>query len=82
MTKLIAHTWPLQQWGLDIVASLPTAQGNLKYAFVVMEYFTKMDRSEGSLHNNIKDCTKILLAKHSLPLQGPLRDNIRHQKAV
>jgi hypothetical protein len=40
-TKLIAHTWPLQRWGLDIVGSLPTDQGNLKFTFVVVEYFTK-----------------------------------------
>jgi ribonuclease HI len=40
-TKLIAHTWPLQRWGLDIVRPLPTAQGNLKFAFVAVEYFTK-----------------------------------------
>jgi hypothetical protein len=40
-TKLIAHTWPLQRWGLDIVGPLPTAQGNLKFIFVVVEYFTK-----------------------------------------
>jgi hypothetical protein len=37
----MAHTWPLQRWGLDIVGPLPTTQGNLKYAFVAMEYFTK-----------------------------------------
>jgi hypothetical protein len=40
-TKLIAHTWPLQWWGLDIVGPLPTAQGNLKFTFVAVEYFTK-----------------------------------------
>jgi hypothetical protein len=40
-TKLITHTWPLQRWGLDIVGPLPTAQGNLKFAFVAVEYFTK-----------------------------------------
>jgi hypothetical protein len=40
-TKLIAHTWPLQRWGLDIVGPLPTAQGNLKFTFVAIEYFTK-----------------------------------------
>jgi hypothetical protein len=40
-TKLIAHTWPLQRWGLDIVGPLPTGQGNLKFAFVAVEYFTK-----------------------------------------
>jgi hypothetical protein len=41
LTKLIAHTWPLQRWGLDIVGPLPTAQGNLKFTFVAVEYFTK-----------------------------------------
>jgi hypothetical protein len=40
-TKLIAHTWPLQRWGLDIVRPLPMAQGNLKFTFVAVEYFTK-----------------------------------------
>jgi hypothetical protein len=40
-TKLIAHTWPLQRWGLDIVEPLPTAQGNLKFTFIAVEYFTK-----------------------------------------
>ena len=40
-TKMIAHTWPLQRWGLDIVGPLPTAQGNLKFTFVAVEYFTK-----------------------------------------
>jgi IS30 family transposase len=40
-TKLIAHTWPLQRWGLDIVGPLPSAQGNLKFTFVAVEYFTK-----------------------------------------
>jgi hypothetical protein len=33
--------WPLQRWGLDIVGPLPTTQGNLKFTFVVVEYFTK-----------------------------------------
>jgi ribonuclease HI len=40
-TKLIAHTWQLQRWGLDIVGPLPTAQGNLQFTFVAVEYFTK-----------------------------------------
>jgi hypothetical protein len=40
-TKLIAHTWPLQRWGLGIIRPLPTAQGNLKFTFVAVEYFTK-----------------------------------------
>jgi hypothetical protein len=41
LTKLIAHTWPLQHWGLDIVGPLQIVQCNLKFTFVVVEYFTK-----------------------------------------
>jgi hypothetical protein len=41
LTKLIAHTWRLQRWGLNIVRPLPTAQGNLKFTFVAIEYSTK-----------------------------------------
>jgi ribonuclease HI len=40
-TKMISHTWPLQHLGLDIVGPLPMAQGNLKFTFVAVEYFTK-----------------------------------------
>jgi ribonuclease HI len=40
-TKLTAHTWPLQRWGLDIVGPLLKAHGNLKFTFVAVEYFTK-----------------------------------------
>jgi hypothetical protein len=31
----------LQRWGLDLLGPLPPAQGNLKYAVVVVEYFSK-----------------------------------------
>ena len=35
----------------------------------------QMDRGEGCFHNNIKDCPKILLAKHCLPLRSTVRAN-------
>jgi hypothetical protein len=31
----------LTRWGIDIIEKLPTAQGNLQYAIVAVEYFTK-----------------------------------------
>lgn len=31
----------MQRWGIDIIGPLPTTQGNLKYAFVAVEYFTR-----------------------------------------
>jgi ribonuclease HI len=41
LTQLIQPTWPLQRWGLDLLGSLPPAQGNLKYVVVAVEYFSK-----------------------------------------
>jgi hypothetical protein len=40
-SQLITPSWPLQRWGINIVGSLTTAQGNYKYVVVVVEYFTK-----------------------------------------
>jgi hypothetical protein len=41
LSHLITPSWPLQRWGIDIVGSLATSQGNYKYAVVAVEYFTK-----------------------------------------
>jgi hypothetical protein len=38
---LIPPSWPLQRWGMDLVGPLPTAQGNCKFATMVVDYFTK-----------------------------------------
>jgi transposase InsO family protein len=37
----IIPTWPLQRWGVDIVWPLPATPGNLCFAAVALEYFTK-----------------------------------------
>jgi hypothetical protein len=39
--QIIEPTWPLARWGIDIIGELPTAQENLQYAVVAVEYFTK-----------------------------------------
>jgi hypothetical protein len=39
--QLIAPSWPLQRWGIDIVGKLTPAQGNYTFAVVAVEYFTK-----------------------------------------
>jgi IS30 family transposase len=39
--QTIEPTWPLARWGIDIIGKLPTTQGNLQYAVVAVEYFTK-----------------------------------------
>jgi hypothetical protein len=59
LTKLIAHTRPLQRWGLDIVGPQPTAQGNLKFTFVTVEYFTKWIESRAVSTITSKTAQKI-----------------------
>jgi hypothetical protein len=39
--QTIEPTWPLVRWGIDIIGKLPAAEGNLQYAVVAVEYFTK-----------------------------------------
>jgi hypothetical protein len=39
--QLIAPSWPLQRWGIDIVGKLTPAQGNYTFAVVTNAYFTK-----------------------------------------
>jgi hypothetical protein len=41
LSHLITPTCPLQRWGIDIVGPLPTAQGDIKFTMVAVEYFTK-----------------------------------------
>ena len=69
-------TWPLQRWGIDLVAPLPTAQGNYKYAAVAVEYFTKWIEAK-PLINIIGNNQKILLAEHRLQIRGPKGDHRR-----
>jgi len=40
-TQLISPSWPLQRWGMDLVGSMPTAQGGNKFIVVAIEYFTR-----------------------------------------
>jgi hypothetical protein len=39
--QLIAPSWPLQRWGIDIVGKLTPVQDNYTFTVIVVEYFTK-----------------------------------------
>jgi hypothetical protein len=39
--QLIAPSWPLQRWGINIVGKLTPVMGNYTLAVVAVEYFTK-----------------------------------------
>jgi hypothetical protein len=40
-SQLIAPSWPLRRWGIDIVGKLTPTQGNYTFVVVAIEYFTK-----------------------------------------
>jgi hypothetical protein len=40
-SQLIAPSWPLQRWGIDIVGKLAVAHGNYTFTIIAVEYFTK-----------------------------------------
>jgi ribonuclease HI len=57
LVHLIPPSWPLQRWGMDLVGPLPTAQGNCRFAAVVVDYFTKWveaNLSRTSRHQQFK----------------------------
>ena len=38
--------WQFTVWGINIIGALPTVKGNVKYAVVVVDYFTKWVEAE------------------------------------
>ncbi|KAL5574095.1 hypothetical protein UlMin_023692 [Ulmus minor] len=37
----VSNPWPFAKWGIDLIGSLPTARGQLKYVVVAIDYYTK-----------------------------------------
>ena len=37
----MGSTWPFAQWGVDLIGPMPTGRGQMKYAVVAIDYFTK-----------------------------------------
>ena len=38
---LMTSPWPFAVWGIDLIGSLPTRKGGVKYVIVAVDYFTK-----------------------------------------
>ncbi|KAI5342523.1 hypothetical protein L3X38_010398 [Prunus dulcis] len=38
--------WPFAQWGLDLIGPMPEGKGQVKYAVVAVDYFTKWTEAE------------------------------------
>jgi hypothetical protein len=57
-SQLIAPSWSLQRWGINIVGKITPAQGNYTFALVTVEHFTKWVKakpvtnvSSATIHN-------------------------------
>jgi hypothetical protein len=81
-TELIAPTWPLRCWGIVIVGPLPTAQGNIKYALVVVEYFKKCIEAKTVSTITSWIVQNFFLAKYDLLLWSPLINHGQQQKTI
>ncbi|KAI5345931.1 hypothetical protein L3X38_013808 [Prunus dulcis] len=42
----IISPWPFAQWGLDLIGPMPQGKGQVKYAVVAVDYFTKWVEAE------------------------------------
>jgi IS30 family transposase len=49
-SQLIAQSWPLQHWGIDIMGKLRPNLGNYTFAIVAVEYFTKWVEAKPVTH--------------------------------
>ncbi|XP_020410598.1 uncharacterized protein LOC109946620 [Prunus persica] len=45
LTAMISP-WPFAQWGLDLIGPMPEGKGQVKYAVVAVDYFTKWAEAE------------------------------------
>ncbi|VVA33520.1 PREDICTED: rve domain-containing [Prunus dulcis] len=37
----IISPWPFAQWGLDLIGPMPNGKGQIKFAVIAVDYFTK-----------------------------------------
>jgi hypothetical protein len=45
-SQLIAPSWTLQRWGIDIVGKLTPAQGNYTFTVMAVKYFMKWSEAK------------------------------------
>ena len=44
--KQMQSPWSFAVWGIDLIGSLPTGKGTIKYVVVAVDYFTKWAEAE------------------------------------
>jgi hypothetical protein len=80
--QVIALSWPLQQWGNDIVGKLTPTQGNYTFVVVTVEYFTKWIEAKPLTNVTSASIKKIILVEDHLPLWRPQAYNSQQHKVL
>ena len=57
----ILSPWPFAQWGIDLIGPLPTGKGQVRFAVVAVDYFTKWAESEALATITEKQIEKFVL---------------------
>jgi hypothetical protein len=78
-SKLIAPSWPLQWWGIDIVDKLTLVQENYTFVVVAVEYFTKWIEVKPVTNVSSATIQKKILAKHHLSLWSSAANHSRQR---
>ncbi|KAG8095657.1 hypothetical protein GUJ93_ZPchr0013g36125 [Zizania palustris] len=71
--QVIAPVWPMARWGMDLIGPFPAAKGNLKFAVLAIEYFSKWVEAEpltAITSNNVqKFFWKNIICRFGVPRQ-------------
>ena len=63
--------WSFAVWGIDLTGSLPTGKGGVKYAILVVDYFTKWTEAEPLASIKVKKSLdfviKNIVCRYGLP---------------
>ncbi|KAL5552902.1 hypothetical protein UlMin_040303 [Ulmus minor] len=67
----VSSPWPFAKWGIDLIGPLPTARGQLKYAVVAIDYYTKWVEAEAlakiTEHNVTNFIWKHIICRFGIP---------------
>lgn len=74
--------WPFMVWGIDLIESLLVGKGGVKYAIVVVEYFTKWIEAEPLASITTKKIPELCHQKHSMPIWAPKEDCLGQRDTV
>jgi ribonuclease HI len=67
----VSSPWPFSQWGVDLVGPFPQGKGGVRFAVVVVDYFTKWVEAEALSSITAKCIEKFLwkniICRHGIP---------------